>query len=118
MDKPKTVGIINLLVGLIFGIIPSIMVFSVAPKLTKLYQETQTPLPNSDFYNLILYLAVILCLISILWGLYLLIAQPKNKLAIKFGVVLAVVAGLTGLSGGATFGINFIYSIYSLTSHL
>lgn len=118
MAQPKTVGIINIIDGLAFSIIPSTMLFSIAPKLVRLYQEAGIPMSNFSFGYFFIYLTIFACLISILYGILLLTIKNTNKLATKFGVVIAVLAGLFGILAIVLCVPIFILPIYSLSASI
>lgn len=117
-DNPRTLGIINITGGSFFGIIPSIMLFFVAPKLFNLYRESNVALPNSTISMGLLYLTLLICLLNIIWGLYLVIFKPSNKFFAKFSVILGITAGGLGLLTPLFCIPAIIMPIYSLTNSL
>lgn len=117
-DNPRTLGIINITGGLFFSIIPSIMLFFVAPKLFSLYQESNVAMPNTTISMGLLYLTLFICLLNIIWGLYLIISKPSNKFFARFSVVLGVAAGGLGLLTPLFCIPTIIIPIYSLTNSL
>ncbi|MDO8570362.1 MAG: hypothetical protein Q7R97_02155 [Candidatus Daviesbacteria bacterium] len=118
MDQPKTVGIINIINGIVFATIPSIMLFFVAPKLVRLYQQESIPISNFNFGYFFIYLTIFVCLASILYGILLLFMKRANKLATKCGGILAVADGLFGLSAIVLCIPTFILPIYTLSNSI
>lgn len=118
MDQPKTVGIIGIVNGLVFSVIPSIMLFYIVPKLVSLYQEENIPMSRFDFGYLIIYLTIFVCLLSVLYGILLLFMKHTNKLATKLGITIAVLAGLFGILAIILCVPTFILPIYTLSNSI
>ena len=113
MTKYKTVGILNLFLGILEVFFALFAFVFIVPKLTSLYSEFGTELPSFVSIYLILGVIILMGIGNLFFGFNLISKPEKKDKYFKFALFLLIASFLLS---GIFSSIGIILPIYDLTS--